>query len=169
MKPGMKNYKNTNVSYLNSQSQIMKMLNARDIIDIQFSSISHETALEGGLKMEPDTYAIMLLFQKSEQIGDNKAGKIPVRVIIPNILVGDSRSLNQYYRVLYWYLKTKFEAIDTGLVEFAEEFMAHLQIKDSRGFITRVWDTFKGGYYKALESGNQGGANMLPPMKDDNE
>jgi hypothetical protein len=70
--------------------------------------------------------------------------------------------------MLYWYLKSKFEAINTGLVEFAEEFMAHLQIQDRTG-LARLWDRFKRGFYKAIGDGSMPDTNLLPPIvRDDN-
>jgi hypothetical protein len=106
----------------------------------------------------------MLVFQKHVTLPDGKNGNIPVRVIIPNV-----HEINQYYRMLFWYLKSKFEAIDTGLVEFAEEFMAHLQITDKHG-IARLWERFKRGFYNAIGSGSMPDANLLPPgFRDDNE
>ncbi len=169
MKERLDNYRNTTVNWGKSQGDIMKMLQSRGINDIQFTNVGYDTALNAGLKMEPNTFAIMLLFQKEEKISNGVSGKIPVRIIIPSIAQDDQRALNQYYRVLYWYLKTKFEAVDTGLVEFAEEFMAHLQIRGKEGFVSNLWSQFKQGYYRAIQSGEQGNANLLPPMKDDNE
>lgn len=166
MKERLENYRNTTVNWGKSQADIMKLLNSRGIADIQFTSVSHETASRGGLEMEPNTYAIVLMFQKDERIGDGVSGKIPVRIILPNIRQDDPKALNQFYRVLFWYLKTKFEAIDTGLVEFAEEFMPHLQIQGKQGFVGRLWDQFKQNYYRALETGEQGNANLLPPVSE---
>ncbi len=160
----IKNYRGTEVHWGKSQSQIMQMLADRDIRDVQFTNISWETATQAGLEMDKGNYAIMLLFQKNMRLPDSSSGKIPVRIIIPNIDQNDARALNQYYRLLHWYLKTKFEAIDTGLVDFAEEFMPHLQITSPTGGIGRVWDMFKQNYYKALGKGEQPNTMMLPPM-----
>lgn len=157
----LKSYKDTPVSWTVTQGQIVKMLSDRKIFDVQFTNVSAATAERSGLKMQANTIAIMLVFQKEEQMPSGVSGMIPVRVIVPGVPT-DNRSLNQHYRMLYWYLKTKFEAIDTGLVEFAEEFMAHLQIAN-RGTFGRLWDKFRGGYYKAIETGQMPDANLLPP------
>jgi hypothetical protein len=135
--------------------------------DIQFTTISQATAEQSGLYMDKDTIAIMLVFQKHVKLDDGRSGNIPVRIIILNVR---EQQMNQYYRMLYWYLKSKFEAIHTDLVEFAEEFMAHLQIQDRTG-IARLWDRFKRGFYKAIGDGSMPGANLLPPIvrDDDNE
>jgi hypothetical protein len=159
----MKSYRDTSVPWGTTQGQIVKMLSDRDINDVQFTNISKETAERSGLSLEDGTIAIILVFQKLVQLPDGTSGMIPVRIMVPNVYT-DNRSLNQYYRLLYWYLKSKFEAIDTGLVEFAEEFMAHLQIGDNRGGFGRLWDKFKGGYYKAIGSGTMPESNLLPPL-----
>ena len=169
MNESLKSYQNTPVTWTVTQQQITKMLNERGIVDIQFSSIGQETAAKGGLEMKPNTFAIMILFQKNQHFDDGRSGSIPVRIILPNVPQGDQRVLNQHYRLLYWYLKSKFEAIDSGLVEFAEEFMAHLQITNQSGFTARLWDTFKNKFYRAIGSGEQGNANFLPPILPDKE
>lgn len=170
MKTQLKNYRDTPTPWGTTQGQIVKMLSDRDIYDVQFTNISAETAIRSGLELEPGTIAIMLVFQKLVQLPDGTGGMIPVRVIIPNVET-DNKTLNQHYRLLFWYLKSKFEAIDTGLVEFAEEFMAHLQIGDNRGGFGRLWDKFKGGYYRAIGNGTMPESNLLPPLtkEDDND
>ncbi len=152
-------YRKTPVNWMTTQGQITKLLNDQGIYDIQFTTISQQTAEQSGLKMDKDTVAIMVVFQKHVTLPDGRSGNIPVRVIVPNV---SQAKMNQHYRMLYWYLKSKFEAIDTGLVEFAEEFMAHLQITDKHG-IGRLWDRFKRGFYTAIGNGQMPDAGLLPP------
>jgi hypothetical protein len=158
-------YEDTPVAWMTTQGQITKMLNQHSIYDIQFTTISQATAEQSGLKMDKGTIAIMLVFQKAVQLEDGRSGNIPVRIIVPNV---PENRLNQHYRMIFWYLKSKFEAIDTGLVEFAEEFMAHLQIADKHG-IGRLWERFKQGFYKAIGNGQLPDANLLPPGFTDNK
>lgn len=158
-------YQKTNVNWMQTQGQIIKLLNSESIQDIQFTTISADTARQSGLTMDRDTVALMLVFQKHVKLPDGKSGNIPVRVIIPNIHEGE---MNQHYRMLFWYLKSKFEAINSGLVEFAEEFMAHLQINDKNG-VGRMWDRFKRGFYNAIGNGTMPDAGLLPPGFDDED
>lgn len=151
-------YEGTGVNFAQSQGQINKLLNEHEIYDIQYTTISYDTAVQSGLTMERGTSAIMLVFQKKIKLPDGNTGNIPVRVVVPNVAPAKQ---NQYYRLLYWYIKSKFEAIDSGLVEFAEEFMAHLQISDKTG-VGRLWDRFKRGFYKTVGSGGMPDANLLP-------
>lgn len=167
MRQKISNYRDTSVPWGTTQGQIVKMLADRKIYDVQFTNVSAETAKRSGLDMPDNTIAIMLVFQKEEILDNGLHGTIPVRIIVPGIDT-DNKTLNQYYRLLYWYLKSKFEAIDTGLVEFAEEFMAHLQISSGNAF-GRLWDRFKTGYYRAIGSGQMPDANLLPPVIDDKD
>lgn len=168
-KKRMRAYEGTNVNFAVSQAQIGKLLNEHEIYDIQYTTISYATATASGLTMERGTSAIMLVFQKHVSLGNGQSGNIPVRVVVPNV---DPAKINQYYRLLFWYIKSKFEAIDSGLVEFAEEFMAHLQITDRTG-VGRLWDRFKRGFYKTISSGGMPDANLLPgftePDQDNHE
>lgn len=161
-------YRTTKVPYGQSQSDIQKLLTKHEIYDVQFTNIGWETAKRSGLEMDEGTMAVMLLFQKQVQLPDGRGGNIPVRIVIPNVRP-DNHSLNQHYRVLYWYLKTKFEAVESGLVEFAEEFMAHLQIQGRGGTMGRLWEMFRKGFYKSIGDGTQGNAGLLPPMGGDDE
>lgn len=165
MNSNLNAYKKTPVNWTVTQGQITKMLNDNQIFDVQFTTISANTAEKSGLKMDKGSVAIMVVFQKEVPLPDGRMGNVPVRIIVPNVKAGQ---LNQYYRMLFWYLKSKFEAIDTGLVEFAEEFMAHLQIADKHG-VTRLWDRFKKGFYKAIGNNEMPGANLLPPGFNDND
>lgn len=159
MQANIRAYRDTPVNWSVTQGQINKLLNQHDIEDIQYTTISANTAAQGGLKMDAGAVAIMLVFQKSVKLPDGGSGNIPVRIIVPNVHEGE---LNQHYRLMFWYIKSKFEAIDSGLVEFAEEFMAHLQITDKHG-IGRMWDRFRRGFYKAIGNGQMPDANLLPP------
>jgi hypothetical protein len=163
MKANLNAYRDTPVNWMTTQGQITRLLNDQHIYDIQFTTISQVTAEQSGVHMDKDTVAIMLVFQKAITLPDGRTGNIPVRVIVPNV---SQARLNQYYRMLFWYLKSKFEAIDTGLVEFAEEFMAHLQIADKHG-ISRLWDRFKRGFYTAIGNGQLPDANLLPSVTED--
>lgn len=165
MKSNLKSYRDTPVNWTVTQGQITKMLNNQQIYDVQFTTISATTAAQSGLSMDADAVALMLVFQKEVSLSDGRMGNVPVRVIVPNV---HSNQMNQYYRMLFWYLKSKFEAIDTGLVEFAEEFMAHLQITDKHG-VGRLWDRFKRGFYTAIGNGTMPDANLLPPGFNDDD
>ena len=133
----IKSYKNTSVDWAKSQALIMKLLREKGINDVRFTNISHETAVKAGFTMEDETSAIMIEFMKNISLANGVGGKVPIRIIIPNV-PDDEKMRNQAYRILFWYLKTKFEAIETGLIEFEKEFMAHIALGKNT-----VWEEFK--------------------------
>ena len=168
MLENVSSYKNTSVNYLRSQGQIMKLLDDRDIKETRFTNISHKSAIRAGFQMSEDTSAIMLEFFKPTQIVDGVVGTIPIRIIIPNI-PDDEKKKNQAYRIFFWYLKTKFEAVDTGLIEFEQEFMPHIALGRGTGGGT-MWQAFKEKMLPQIVSGEQAEIDLLPePKKNEDE
>lgn len=163
----VKAYQNTNINWVRSQADLMKLLEAREIRETRFTNISYETALRAGLEMIEDTSAIMLEFFKPTELSDGVGGTIPVRIIIPNI-PNDERKKNQAYRIFFWYLKTKFEAIDTGLIEFEQEFMPHIALGKGGGVGT-MWRAFKEKMLPQIISGKASDIRMLEGPKDKND
>ena len=110
----------------------------------------------------------MLEFFKPVKLSDGVGGTIPIRIIIPNIPDDESRK-RQAYRIFYWYLKTKFEAIDTGLIEFEQEFMPHIALGKG-GKISNMWHQFKKTMLPRIISGEVSDIKMLePPKKEEND
>ena len=163
----IKSYKNTNVNWVRSQAEIMKLLEVREIHETRFTNISYETALRAGLEITKDTTAIMLEFFKPITIADGVGGTIPIRIIIPNI-PDDEKKRNQAYRIFFWYLKTKFEAVDTGLIEFEQEFMPHIALGKGNGVGT-MWQSFKEKMLPKIISGEHSDISLLPPAKEQHE
>ncbi len=167
---GVKAYKNTSVNWARSQTQIMQYLEKQQgIKDIRFTNISWETAEKGGLVMKKDSYAIMIEFFRLTTLDGGVSGKIPVRIIIPNVPSGSDKRRNQVYRLFFWYLKSKFEAVATGLVDFEQEFLPHLMIKDKSGFVGTVWQMLKDPYKKLIGEGETDLLKALPEPKEPNE
>lgn len=61
-----------------------------------------------------------------------------VRIVAP--WPADERERRRMARVLFWHLKSKLEAVESGLLSFEEEFMPHLTLGRAG---PRVWDDFK--------------------------
>ncbi len=160
----VKAYQSTSINWAKSQAQIMKLLEAQEIKETRFTNISYETALRAGLEMAEDTSAIMLEFFKPTQLSDGVAGTIPIRIIIPNI-PDEERKKNQAYRIFFWYLKTKFEVIDTGLIEFEQEFMPHIALGKGSGAGT-IWKAFKQKMLPKIISGEVSDIKMLGEPED---
>jgi len=159
----VKAYNNTSVNWAKSQAHIMKLLEDRGIEDIRFTSLSYNTMARAGFEMMEDTYAIVLEFFKTTEVADGVGGKIPIKIIIPN-LSKDERKKNQAYRIFFWYLKTKFEAVDTGLVEFEQEFMPHIALGKGNP-LGNMWQAFKANILPQIQSGESADINLIEPPK----
>lgn len=135
-------YKNTSVNWAKSQQSIMKLLNDVGIEQIRFTNLPDRHVLEFVARTE---------------------GKIPrgVRIVTPLIQKTDAspekrnKELNVIHRVLFNHLKAKFLAINSGLTEFEQEFMAHLIISDKDGKSTTIGEQMLPQYHKHIE-GNGG-------------
>lgn len=113
-----KTYSNTSVNWMRSQGEIIKMLTARGVYQTRFTNIESKFVMEF---LAPQPH-----------------GKpVGVRIIVPIQGHKDEKKrekeLNRMHRVLFYHLKAKFVAIDSGLTEFSEEFMPHLIITDKNG------------------------------------
>ncbi len=114
-------YESSPVSTDRSQAQIRKLLGAQGVVTTRFTSFP--------------SYALL------EFVKESKGQITPFRITIkPKV---DSRSRSpakeldraerQVWRVCYWWLKSKLEAIEFGLVEFEQEFLPYMLIADSQG------------------------------------
>lgn len=155
----VKSYKSTSVNWGKSQTQILKLLESEKIKDARFTSISQETAERSGMDILEGHSALMIEFMKSVNFG-GISGRVPVRIIVPNIPEED-KSRNQAYRILFWYLKTKFEAVNTGLVEFEQEFMPHIALGK-----TNAWGEFKDKVLPKIIGGGNPSMGLLSPPKE---
>ena len=134
-----KTYKNTKVDYVKSQVSINKLLNQNGIRDVQHSLLQNRT---------------QITFLKELKV-ENKTMKVGVKISIPEV---SERNRNQLYRVLFYYLKAKFESLTFGFVEeyneaFVKEFMPYL-IADKQG--RTVADIVLPKLGKAIEYTKQG-------------
>ena len=137
----MKAYKNTSVNWAKSQTSIVKLLTAQRISESRFTNLEDRFALEfrvveNGV-IKPLAVRIVVPFQTSAK--DKK----------------HDQELNRLHRVLFYHLKAKFTAIESGLTEFMEEFMPHLVIMDKEGNSTTMGQMLLPQYKKSIESGEQ--------------
>ena len=145
----MKNYayKNTSVNWAKSQTAIVKLLNARSIYQTRFTNLENKFAVEF-LAPQPE-------------------GKpVGVRILVPSSYEGENedkrqKELNRMHRVLFYHLKAKFVAIDSGLTEFMEEFMPHLIVMDKKGNSTTMGQVLLPQYKESIENGKQQDFKLL--------
>ena len=142
-----KSYSGTSVNWAKSQSAIVKMLTLKGIYQTRFTNLEDKFVIE---------------FVAPQ---DN-AKPVGVRIIVPSHYKGDNedkkqKELNRMHRVLFYHLKAKFVAIDSGLTEFMEEFMPHLIIMDKSGNSSTIGQTLLPQYKVSLESGKQKDFKLL--------
>ena len=143
-----KAYKQTKVNWGKSQAQITKVLEKQGIQDVRFTFLQSRKQL-------------ICEFNYPTEI-KNKKVDIGVRILVPvPDWIDSEKARNQIHRALFYYLKTKFEALDFGLVEFAQEFMPHLVILNKQGDSRTMYEIINPQYEKGLLSGQQGEIKML--------
>ncbi len=155
----VKSFKNTKIDWGKTQSDIIKLLEQRGITETRFTNIGYETAKLAGLIMNDDTSAIMLEFMKPITLDGGVGGVLPIRIIIPNI-PNDEKLKRQAYRIFWHYLKNKFIGIDSGLIEFEQEFMPHIALGKSNGS-GNVWQAFKKTLLPNIISGEKADIKLL--------
>jgi hypothetical protein len=117
----MKAYQGTQVNYMKSQAKIGAILAREGILDKQFTHLGSQNKL-------------ILTFKKI-LIWDNKKIPLGVKIEIDGVPTPtDNKTIKECdrkHRVLYHWIKTKFEAINEGLYEdvmqgFVKEFYPNL-------------------------------------------
>ena len=142
----IKAYKSTQVNWAKSQASIAKLLTSQGIQDVRFTFLQTQNSL-------------ICEFNYPTKI-ENKDVNIGVRIILP-IPKDDEKAKNQIHRALFYYLKTKFEALNFGLVEFMQEFMPHLLIKELSGRQRTLYQIISPQYKEGLIANQQGEIKML--------
>lgn len=146
-------YKATSLNWAKSQSAIYKLLGELGIYEIRFTNLRDKFALEFLVQIEEE--------EKPRA----------VRIIVPIKYNGEDnnkreKELNIVHRILFNHLKAKFIAIQTGLTEFEEEFMAHLLITDAHGNSRTIGETLLPQYKKAIDEGKGSDFKLLPGPED---
>lgn len=155
----VKNFKNTSIDWGRTQGDIIKLLEERGIRETRFTNIGYETATRAGLIMEKNCCAIMLEFMKPITLDGGNSGILPVKMIIPNIPI-DEKLKKQAYRIFWHYLKNKFIGIDSGLIEFEQEFMPHIALGKGN-MMGNIWQVFKKNMLPAIISGEKSDIKLL--------
>lgn len=145
----LKAYKQTSVPWGKSQANITKLLDQYGVQDTRFTFLQSRNEL-------------ICEFNYPTKI-EEKNINVGVRILLPvPNLKNQDQAKNQIHRALFYYLKTKFEALHFGLVEFVQEFMPHLVVFDKKGHSQTLFQVISPQYYKGLISGDQGEIKLLP-------
>jgi len=148
-------YRTTVVHWGKSQANILRLLASFDVVDVRFTMLDSRGE-------------IICEFNYPTEM-EGKDTVIGVRIKVPFPPPGrikDSERLkNQAHRALFYYLKTKFEALQFGLVEFIQEFLPHLVIADKSGHLGTVYQALGPKLKQSFIAGGQGNIPMLEDMR----
>ena len=148
----LKSYKTTAVHWGKSQASICKLLSLFSVQDVRF------TMLESRSEVICEFQFPTILDEKSVLLG--------VRLVVPIPKAKDvEQAKNQVHRALFYYLKTKFEALQFGLVEFVQEFLPHLVMFDKNGKTGTVYQMIGEKVTQGYVTGKQGGNMLLEDMR----
>lgn len=138
-------YGNTKVHFMKTQGEIMALLDKHGIGDSRFTRMKEKQLL-------------VLEFTKR---GDVQGAErtVAVRLTVPGITDDNT---HQMHRALFYYLKSKFESLQFGFVEFVQEFFPHLVLVDAQGHSSTIYEQLGPQYMQALVSGKAGELKMLP-------
>jgi len=117
MSKKLTSYKRTSVNFLKSQQYISKLLLKHGIEDLQFTQTRKKIGFKFLYPQDNIKLGVLITLNLPE-ISDKKK---------------QEQIINQYWRALYYYLKSKLEAVEFGIREFIEEFFADLIIKQLLG------------------------------------
>lgn len=148
-----KAYSETEVHWSKSQQHILKLLAERKIFQTRFTNMEDRFAMEFVATIpdldKPIAVSIVVPIRREGVNTHNEIRR--------------EKELNRLHRVLFYHLKAKFIAIDSGLTEFMEEFMPHLIILDKNGNSSTMGQTVLPQFKKNLDSGDQKPFNLLGP------
>lgn len=128
-------YGDTRVPVAQSRAAIEELLEKRAVTDRRITTTATLFALDFNWPLrEPGRREIRAL--------------LGVRIVAP--WPADEKARRRMARVLFWHLKSKLEAVESGLLSFEEEFMPHLTLGRAG---PRVWDDFKPRLEEAIRDG----------------
>ena len=146
-------YADTNVAVWRSQEQIRNLLSKLNVVGVRSTFFSGVGMLEfvrntkGGTRLP---YRIVVTPKV------NKDTQNPVKEL--------DRAERQVWRVVYWWLKAKVEALDFGLVEFEQEFLPYMMLQDRQGHESTVAQAFFESMAGRLAAGNDPFAGLRPAL-----
>jgi len=137
-----KAYKTTRLDYGYTQEKIMEMMSDIGILKVRIEEEGEDFVLE---------FMARLRHNEAERM---------VRINIPHTpeledtIRQAQNKKNVIFRVLFYHLKDKFIAINRGLKEFEEEFLADLVVEEN-GEMKRLGDILVPKYKNMLRQGNK--------------
>ena len=137
-----KAYKTTRLDYRYTQEKIMDMMEQSGILKVRIEKEGEDFVLEFMAKLRHNEAERMVRMN------------IPYTPELEDTVRQAQNKKNVLFRVLFYHLKDKFIAINRGLKEFEEEFLADLVIEDN-GVMKRLGDVIAPKYKAMLRHSNK--------------
>lgn len=106
-------YEDTTVTWTKSQADLAGLFAKHDIASTRFTNYAGQAVVE-------------FLLPKSEW-----PVRLTVAVAAQGSKAADVRELNRIWRVVFWFIKSKLEAVETGLTEMEREWLPYIAIGES--------------------------------------
>lgn len=135
-----KAYKTTRLDYGYTQEKIVEMLKEIGIVDVRITQEGNDYVLDFLAKLRRNEAPRMIRIN------------IPYTPELSETIKQKQQKKNVLFRVLFYHLKDKFVAINRGLKEFEEEFLADLVVEEN-GQLKRLGDILVPKYKKMLKEG----------------
>lgn len=146
--------KTTQVPTHQSEVQIKKMLKKHGANGIMVAENEEMIAIQFAMKNRQIRFIVPFPKTDDDDIKFTEGGKIRSQSARLTAL---EQALRQRYRLLFLVVKAKLEAVDSGVVNFEEEFLAHTVMSDG----STVGQWVRPQISKMYESGN------MPPLLGD--
>jgi len=137
-----KAYKTTRLDYRYTQDKIMDMMGQIGILKVRIEEEGEDYVLE---------FMAKLRHNEAERL---VRMNLPHTPELEDTIKQAQNKKNVLFRVLFYHLKDKFIAINRGLKEFEEEFLADLVVEDN-GEMKRLGDIIVPKYKNMLKQGDR--------------
>lgn len=158
-RPARSAYEDTSVPVSRSLGEIEERLGRHGISDLRWTRASAALMLEFNLPLRTP---------KGHEVVRDRRGGNPRRVPTYEVraVVGiriqapwsdDEKDKRRVARVLAWYVKSKLEVVEAGVLAPEEVFLPHVMIGDGR----RIWDAVRPELEEAIKQGRDLTIDML--------
>jgi len=154
-----KPYEGTKVNYIKSQAEIGEILTKEGIYNYQFTHLEGKVILRFVKEIDFEGRKLPLVVQIDMPIPKNADDK------------KHAKERDRLFRVLKWWIKSKFEAINSGIYEtytigFVKEFYPNLVFRDGKGYAKTLYDLLLPQLVSAVKTGRSN-IKMLPDLENE--
>lgn len=147
-------YQDTDVAVERSQSQISALLKSHGVEAFRYATFPSYATIEFARRVKKDSALLGYKITIKPKLGNYSNHPVTAA----------DRAEKQAWRVCYFWLKSKFEALDFGLAEFEREFMPYmlLDMGDHQEDVATVFFQSMGGRLEGNANDPFSGARPAP-------